>query len=52
MKSRLRTLVNKGIVTKTQADQHLRAMQELFENVEIGRGFHGSPGRGGIMDGG
>ncbi len=41
MKSRLQTLVEKGIITQAQADQRLTTMQKMAERGREGRGPRG-----------
>ncbi len=47
MKSMLQTLVEKGIITQSQADQRLEYMKNNAQNS--GKGFHGRKGGMGMM---
>lgn len=46
MKSYLRALVEKGVITQTQADRRLQVIQSQLENSRIGKGFYKGFGRG------
>jgi len=46
MKSYLQTLVDKEVISQTQADKRLQVMQSRLDNGKMGRGFHGGFGRG------
>lgn len=39
MKEQLKTLVDKGIITQTQADQRIQFMENKVSNAKMGKGF-------------
>jgi len=43
LKAKLQALVDKGVITQTQADQRLAAMQNMAQNAKggMGRRFRG-----------
>jgi len=50
MRSFLQTLVEKGIITQTQADKRLEIMKNRLENGKVGRGFRMGIGFGRRLD--